>query len=241
MTKMYLHMVFRNEVSRYLESSLRWNSRFFDGCHFYDDRSDDDSARVASWFGDVTERGDDVPSFVDNEGKFRHAAMQDFFEVVQPEENDWVFVMDADEYLYPYKPLRRTVESIPGNIDLFRFHVHEIWDLSEKGVSRARIDGFWGDISQVRAFRVNDETRNFCFKSGFGCGSVPFYGKPFRTNSAEIFHFGYAELPDRQSKYARYSGARGHSNKHIESILAPPVLKKIDTNVGHYVWRGLRG
>ena len=239
--KVYMHMVMKNEASRYLHSSLSWNSAHFDGIHVYDDQSTDASVQIAKSYSTVDVRPDGNASFLESESNFRSDALAHFFEKMLPEYGDWIVSLDADEFFH-CKSIRSKLSSVPESFDRVSFPVREIWSYSPNRLSQ-RMDGYWGSIKQVRAMRVTPDLDIGDFSNKkMGCGSLPSLGLPvIHMDDAEIYHFGYANYDDRKDKYSRYSSiSHGHSNSHVNSILDKPRCAQIDTTVGCFVWRGYR-
>ncbi len=242
MTKVYMHMAVKNEASRYLESCLKWNSTHFDGVHVYDDRSTDTSVEIATQHAKVDIRGENDPSFMESESKFRSNGLKSFFDTMLPEMGSWVISLDADEFFHA-KSIRTKLDNVPRSFDRVAFPVREIWSYTNSRLSQ-RMDGYWGSIKQTRAIRITEDLDISDFpKKSMGCGSVPQPGLPsIYMDDAEIFHFGYASYDDRVAKYERYSSmSHGHSNSHINSILDKPRCAQVDTTLGSFVWRGYRG
>jgi hypothetical protein len=232
-------VVARNEAGRYWPSWLAWHVPIFkaENIHVYDDRSDDDTAEMADAAGvHVTRRGETETTFLEHEGRFRQRAWNHMERALEPRQGDWVFSIDADEFLLGrgdeldevYKACewansnRRGayMVSIP---EIFRT---ELLDDRRLFHPQVRVDGWWGKIAGTRLFawRPNGRFSDRAMASG----SEPTYV----TNAPRVvlqnlwlLHYGYARPEDVKAKYARYSATPGaHANSHIASIMEEPAL-----------------
>jgi glycosyltransferase involved in cell wall biosynthesis len=234
MTRVLGSMVMRNEEDRYLASCLSWSTQFLDKVFVYDDQSTDASPQIARDLGCIVDvRPDDVPSFLEDEGRFRLAAWKAFELQAKPRPGDWVFSFDADEFLVAEGGERaaldtavrgaknsRSVGVILPFPEVFMYADGSLWH---------RTDGFWGGIKGPRLFeyRTGGEWK----MKKMGCGSEPTYvGRgPFLSRHAiSVLHLGYAKDEDKTSKYERYSSLEnhGHNNDHVNSIVKRPTLKR---------------
>lgn len=223
-------VVTKNESDRYLSQSLKRLSAIVDGLYVYDDQSEDDTTVVAESLGaTVRVRSDDEESFSEDEARFRSNALRCMVSDLDIKRGDWILSLDADEMVYAEGPQRDALERLTqGDPVAWRFPVREVFDVGPMSTPYIRVDGFWGDISGVRLFKYDGD---LSFRArGMGCGSVPtkFNKLAADADDVGILHFGYARQEDRVTKYARYFGAAGHSVKHIDSILRPPVLVRWD-------------
>lgn len=231
-TRVIAQFVVRNEADKYLESCLKWNSQWWDDVHFYDDQSTDDTVKICSRYGKVDVRPDKVPSFVENEGKFRQAAWDRMGELLDVQPTDWIVSVDADEFLVgtvrntnPYWGVHKLAESADntGN-DLVSLLVPEVW--RHDFIPMVRTDGFWGRNFNPRMCRFDRPGK---FRDGMGSGSVPAgRGNGWKgLQVVSLLHFGYTVPGAIQRKYDLYSGNPGrHNVKHIESIVAEPELRE---------------
>lgn len=231
-------MVVRDEANRFLQSSLEWNSRFVDRILVLDDGSKDASVEIAKQYTPyVYERPASCPSFLENESMFRQYCWDVAGEVVQPEE--WYFIIDADEYLVTDNlPLH-----LEPNMHAVEFKKYEFWECAADGYYY-RVDGYWGDIRNVRLCRYHRYAHYADRK--MGCTSLP---QMYQTNisrldpdAACIVHAGYLVEKDRREKYDRYRHySEGHNKSHIESIVGTPKLAKWDRpSLVPHIWRGIR-
>lgn len=234
MTKVFAMLVTKDEESRYLQPFIEHHDSIFDGVFVYDDQSSDSTVemvREAGW--NVVVRPDDQPSFMEHEGEFRYASWLAFEKTMRPIRGDWVFAIDADEFLVgrssEIRPAinlcirnaakrRRMAVQIPRP---------EVWKVDED-IAYTRMDGFWNKIICSRLFIY--KPKGLWNMKPMGCGSEPTYvnGPLFADhNELVLLHFGYARDQDKQDKYQRYSSLKqhGHNNAHIESILKKPILE----------------
>lgn len=225
----------KNEAGRYLEACLSELIEIVDEMFVYDDRSNDESIRIARYYTDhVVERAPTAMAFLGDESKFREEAWQTFEEEMDPVVGDWVLSIDADEMVVSdsifdlRQALRSLVDSATSDGAMaVEFPIYEVFGV-DKGSFMVRKDGFWGSIKGVRLFAY---AHNGTFsKRSMGCGSVPSYVKdePWLrdTDGVSILHFGYLRSQDRLAKHERYSTREGHNPDHIRSILEPPFLEK---------------
>lgn len=240
-------VVTRNEADRYLESCLAWHVPMFDGVLVYDDLSDDDTFNVVARSGaSFTQRPDVVPTFMEHEAHFRQDSLDAMEILFEPNEGDWIAVVDADEFLVVDGASRfQAIKDLAQKADKedcksVLIPRPELWSLDPP---MERVDGFWGGIKCTRLYRWEPGGR--LNDKAMGCGNEPTYvpKAPIYTapHSLKMLHVGYVEEADRKEKYERYSGLaeHGHNNKHIESILNTPDLKPYNGSMPT-VWRGAR-
>jgi glycosyltransferase involved in cell wall biosynthesis len=234
-------VIMKNETPRYLESMLAWTSTLIDDLFIVDDQSTDHSFTIANRFAErVVRRPDSVPSFLEDEAAFRHWAWRALGANLELNEQDWVMLLDADEFYIPEMGLEQICRDAEAmDIHAIRFPMPEIWAYDDAGRLYVRKDGFWARNRNIRMVRY---LREATFRQGrMGGGSVPqeyLGGRILDTNDV-ILHFGYLEEEDRREKYQRYSSvANVHNPTHIESILAHPELQLWEGPVPTW-WRGL--
>lgn len=231
------HVVARNEERRYLRPCLEWLGRIVHKTVFFDDLSTDGTAKVAREMGcHVVSRLASEPSFAEDESAFRQLGWEALGEVAEP--NDWVLLIDADEFLVSTGP---SPNGFPGsehhmvmaNVDLaltegvngLWLDVAEIWSLQDE-CALQRVDGYWAGITACRLVRYQEGGEFASRKEGGG--SAPTYATPVWSNAIglKLLHLGYARAEDRRSKHARYSKGRGHNPKHVASIVEQPLLRQ---------------
>lgn len=228
MTNVHAFMVTRNESGRYLQACLEWNSQWWDTFFVYDDRSTDDTFEIALSYADAAgQRHEDNPSFMDHEGQFRNNAWKMFKEAIEPSEDDWVFAIDADEFLAPsakeltaHKEVRTLVQAAEdvGRSSVL-IPIPEVWDVTGMPL-KIRTDNSWKGNKGPRLFKFSPEG-GFNTRKKMACGTHPDYAASNPMNvlhMVTLLHFGYALPEDRERKYERYLGRTGHGKKHIESI-----------------------
>jgi hypothetical protein len=194
---------------------------------FYDDQSDDGTEKLAEIAGcEVFVRLDSAPSFMEDEGAFRGDAWKAFEYVMEPQDGDWVLVIDCDEVLVSYyssEPLsvRETVDqAIRDARSPLMLEIPEVFGFGESE-PLVRIDRLWGTIHAPRLFPYRPHGQYY--QGGLGSPAVPSYAMMSHTpcDTLAIMHYGYASEEDQLAKYGRYGSREGHSNAHVESIVAP--------------------
>jgi glycosyltransferase involved in cell wall biosynthesis len=230
-------MVVKNELDRYLVSCIKHAQTFLDEIFVYDDRSSDETAEVAIDLGcRVVRRPDSRPSFINHEGKFRYSAWRAFEQVMKPAVGDWIFSFDADEFMVNdgNASISKTLDVATDRAEKNNFvgiilPFPEIFKI-EDGEFYYRVDGQWANIRGPRLFRY--QTNAEWALKPMGCGSEPTYVSKAKNSTQNygltVLHLGYARDEDKQAKYNRYSSLaqHGHNDKHIESIIKIPTLKK---------------
>lgn len=244
MTKINALVVGRNEEHRWLQSSLTWNSQWFDRMLFFDDQSEDNTLQIASKIvSDVVSRSADTPSFLEDESQFRQAAWDSMQTIT--EKGDWVFVIDCDEFLigsnghdarHELQTIMETARSVKKVSA--RIRIPEVWGI-DGGLQR-RVDGYWNTISSPRFVEYKPGTFD---GNKMGCQPVPSYAvkSPLETISlVNLLHFGYADSQDREEKYRRYTQhGEGHSSEHVKSIMGKIKTVPLSLDEPEY-WRGVR-
>lgn len=239
-------LVTKNECDRYLQACLKWNVPMFDSMLVYDDGSSDDTLNVVGSVGRIhyTQRPDGVPTFLEHEGRFRQDAILAMEELFHPEDGDWIFVIDADEFLVvdgdPAGLRAAAVAAERADCKSVQIRVPELWSIDPP---MERIDGFWGSIRCTRFYKwqPGGQIRDV----PMGSGAEPSYvanSKIYtKARNIHLLHAGYAHPDDVATKYERYSSLanNGHADSHIQSIPANPVLKQWKGEMPP-VWRGVR-
>ena len=224
----------RNEAHRYLIPMLVHSLEIFDDVFFFDDQSDDETVPiVAELNASGRIRPNSTPSFLDDEGAFRAAAFEAMEEDLGLQLGDWIFVLDCDESVvseYGADPsaVRSCLEKIvvaAGSQVAVQLTIPEVFGIDDDGVPLVRMDRLWNTIFAPRLFAYRPGAQFFQGPGQFGVPCVPTYVMAnrnwFGTDLINILHYGYAEGADQVAKYNRYSMRPGHSNDHVQSILAP--------------------
>lgn len=231
MKTLYGLMVTRNEQDRWLEEMLIHSKSVVDHMFVFDDNSSDETALICAHHGATTVvRAQGEPSFMENEGLFRQCAWNHFRERCAPQEGDWVFALDADEFPVPALTGHPRVavqcaidKALQDQAVACQVDFKEIWNLRPL---QYRVDGFWDTIKHPRLFAYVDADE--WNSKRLGGGSWPEYvaqGRVVPVHDLVVLHYGYATDADKAAKYDRYSAMAGsHSNKHINSILSAPTL-----------------
>ena len=221
-------MVTRNEADRYLRRALSALHPAVDGIFVYDDQSTDDTIDVARHYGAWTAtRPDNVPRFLDHEGRFRQAAWEKFCETAVPEVGDWVLAVDADELVVADGNAKDILASATDHLGAWNIRIPETFDIRD-GVPYVRTDGYWGSIMGTRFFAYQP---NGTFADRpMASGSEPTFVPPVRRVLERfwLLHLGYAKAEDRVAKHQRYSTRTGHGDSHVASIIRPPTLRRWD-------------
>lgn len=240
-------LVTRNECDRYLQSCLAWNLPFFDGMLVYDDGSTDDTMKVVEAAGKAhyTVRPDNVPTFLEHEGRLRQDAILALDELFMPKDGDWIFVIDADEFIVvdggdPAVLRDAAAAAERSGCKSVQMRLPEMWEIDPP---LERTDGFWGSIKCTRFYKWQPGGRPRDLP--MGCGAEPSYVATskiyIKARNIQLMHVGYAHPDDVTAKYARYSSLanNGHADSHIESITAKPDLKRWKGEMPA-IWRGVR-
>lgn len=229
--KLFALTVGRNERYRYLSPMLAYMKNIIDEHFFYDDQSDDGTEKLAEAAGcKVVVRPDDVSPFSQDEGLFRGAAWAAFEKTMDPQLGDWVLVIDCDEVLISCNSVDPV--EVKHTIDCFislsegrsiMLMIPEIFGFDDDGVPLHRVDRLWPTIHAPRLFPYHQDGH---YTAGeVGVPAVPSYvmhtDQWVAAGEVTIMHYGYSCEEDQKIKYQRYAGRIGHSNDHIESILAP--------------------
>lgn len=234
-------VVTKNECERYLQACLNWHEVMLDGILVYDDKSTDETADVCATF-DVEHyvRPDDVPTFMEHEGRFRQHSLDVLVETFDVKDGDWIAVIDTDEFLLPAHNELTQAVTIATSQGCKSLSVPrpELWSLDPP---MERVDGFWGNQRCTRVFRW--ESGGKLADKHFACGNEPTYvahASKFSRHPISLVHVGYVEEQDRVDKYTRYTSLEdhGHNEGHIQSILGTPSLKSLPGAMPD-VWRGL--
>jgi hypothetical protein len=177
---------------------------------------------VAREFTDCVEQ---TPSYSwgAHEGKFRQFAWETMEWHTQPDLDDYVLVLDADELIVDTDPIQKAAREHQGRRLGFTFY--EMFSMTSY-----RVDGHWKPyvawimIPYRREGRVRDRA--------MASGREPTYATSVRRVDAPIasvLHYGYARAEDRKAKHDRYmeiDGGKYHSLEHLKSIMYPPQLKE---------------
>jgi glycosyltransferase involved in cell wall biosynthesis len=232
-------VVTRNEADRYFEACLSHLSRFSQ-IFVYDDQSTDQTREIADrWGARIHLRGESVPQFIEDEGEFRNNSWKICQEAMEPNEDDWILINDADEFLVGGNVLHILRETKTTEITL---RIPEIFSGSlDPSTNRyinpqIRVDHFWNQNAHPRLFRYREGL--FFADRKMGCGTQP---QQIKKSSAHetlsLLHLGYMDKRDRLDRFNRYKDLPGHSKQHINSIIEQPRLAKWEEEWPS-VWRG---
>lgn len=246
------HMAVKDEAERFLDSCLAWNSQWFDELHIYDGGSTDTTVEIAKKYtSHIDVHPENGVGFYEDEGKYRQAAWDAMSVSCNLQEGDWVFALDADEFLtgtakFEQQNPRSGLELMADfagktkkkSASMVRA---EVWDAS--GIPLlVRTDGYWAKDRVIRFVRWQPKGKMRDAK--LGCGSVPLYGLKSAVetvHTCSLIHFGYTIDGEAERKYSLYSGASGnaHNPKHIASLLTQPKLAEFQ-GVAPKWWLGER-
>jgi len=239
-------IVTKNETSRYFQSMLEHNQFWWDDLFVYDDRSTDETVGMAQEFtSNVVVRAEQSPSFLTHEANFRANALSALEQKMNPSPEDWIFAIDADEFLFVKDPL--TLKDVVGQAEAqgrtsVDMRIPEIWSIDKYRSLYKRTDGFWDEMSLPRLYKYNQD---WSFRNkAMGCGSGPAYtyGNTFvpEYDECHLLHVGYADEADRIAKHNRYTSLpnHGHNPKHIESIIGVPYLVEYNS-FSPKLWKGV--
>jgi hypothetical protein len=238
------HMVVRNEVDRWLSTTLPWLADLCDGhVAVYDDQSTDGTVDYVESLGlPVARRPDAIESFRSNEGIFRWAAWTAMERALSPRLGDWILAVDADELLLTNDPngnrelvIARLYDAIAdaeaNRARTATFEVAEVFGFDDRDWPLVRTDGYWGAITACRLAKWT--VQGIFEPRKEGGGSLP-SAWPRATDTAthlQLLHLGYARGEDRHAKHQRYAAGHGHNPRHVASVLQPPTLDH---------WAGMR-
>lgn len=243
-------MVVRNEAERFLDSCLAWNSQWCDEMHIYDGGSSDDTVKIARKYTSFIDvHPSDSVGFYEHEGQYRQAAWNALSATCDLRDGDWVFGLDADEFLvgsdkFERQNPRSGLEALAGFAEKASkrsasISRGEVWDIS--GIPlRVRTDGEWARDKVTRFVRWEPKGKMRDVK--LGCGSVPLYGLKgpvSNVHTCSLLHFGYAIEGEAERKYGLYSGTSGnaHNPNHVASLLTKPKLAEL-SGVAPKWWLG---
>lgn len=225
MPKLYLPMLVKNEVKRYLPEIIDFYSKVVSGFIFLDNGSDDGTYEFVKNHSKTIASAQDASSFASHETLLRKKLMDLYLPILSP--NDWVLVVDADELL-ERKFIHQVQSMMQTNINWYSFRFLHMWGSRDS----YRIDGKWRPSDYgIRMFRHNPSHAYVWPNRPFACGSVPesILRLPGARSSLYIKHLGYANSADIPKKYELYSkgpAAPYHASAHVRSIVEKPTLAK---------------
>jgi hypothetical protein len=158
-----------------------------------------------------------------HEGRCRQEAWNSMVSVSQPTEDDYIFLIDADEVVVEHQHIRGAVVQHHGKRLGFTFR--HMWTPKEY-----RVDRLWAPTTAwvLIPFRKGGTFRD----RPIACGREPTYADniPRLDRSVgTILHYGYMLDADKESKFRRYmtlDGGQYHNREHLRSILWPPSLEQ---------------
>lgn len=223
--KVIAHMVVgEGEADRYLEQTLERVTWWADITHVVlDSPASDNEIKIVGKWADSWQHSN--YTWADHEGEFRQNAWNLMEANTEPEPNDFIAVIDADETVVQHDTIQRAAREHGGKRIGFRFH--EMWS-----ATHYRIDGHWKPYNGyvMIPYRPHGQFKNRRIASGREptyAANIPTIGNPI----ADLLHYGYADDADKGWKYTRYmalDGGRFHNLAHIQSIIRPATLKLWD-------------
>ena len=125
---------------------------------------------------------------------------------------DWVVCIDGDEVLMPGHADRLKIEMqrIMENgaaIRALAFSILYLWDREDQ----IRVDGVYGSMSRVSAFRPGKERFEPTGGVNFHCGNCPQAIQGRAHAGVSLLHYGYMERDDRLRKYSWYNAKDPHN------------------------------
>lgn len=240
--KIYAITVLHNEENRYLRGFLEHHKNAWDGWHILDDQSTDASFAICEEVlvgtnAVIERRPDDIPSFMQHEGEFRGYSWDRMVECFEPTVDDWIVIIDADEFMTPDSDLRGLLEEIDRDVDGLRVYVPEIHGKNGDGILLKRTDRYWDRTRALRVARYSEVGYSLKRHKPHACG-VPDYSRNTITPPGITFlHLGYLSGTDKRAKYEKYKQNNyfGHNSTHIESILKAPYLQKTPYNIKDFL------
>lgn len=220
-------MIARNELGRYLPASIASLLSFCDEVRVWDDGSDDGTREYLEEIDRVEVKDGGQTSFYKHEGQARQRLL-DWGALARPTH---LLVIDADEIVENGQALRAAMEDPgPRRVETFQLGMQEVWAADDRGLY-VRQDGGWKEHPVPIAYKAGrgctscgrGRIANRALASGRVPLSVARNGRRVETE-ANVLHFGWTNVADRQARYDRYvehDGGRFHKGSHLESIMWP--------------------
>ena len=220
-------MIARNELGRYLPASIASLLSFCDEVRVWDDGSDDGTREYLEGIDRVEVKDGGQTSFYKHEGQARQRLL-DWGAQARPTH---LVVIDADEIVENGQALRAAMEDPgPRRVETFQLGMQEVWAADDRGLY-IRQDGGWREHPVPNAYKAGrgctscgrGRIANRALASGRVPLSVARNGRRVTTD-ANVLHFGWTNVADRQARYDRYvehDGGRFHKGSHLESIMWP--------------------
>jgi hypothetical protein len=218
-------MIARNELGRYLGASVASLLTFCDQVMVWDDGSDDGTREYLEGIDRVQVRDGGQTSFYKHEGQARQRLL-DWGAQARPTH---IVVIDADEIVENGHALRAQMEDPgPRRVETFQLGMQEVWGADQRALY-TRQDGGWRQHPVPIAYKAGrgctscgrGRIANRALASGRVPLSVARNGRRVETE-ANVLHFGWTNVADRQARYDRYvehDGGRFHKGSHLESIM----------------------
>jgi hypothetical protein len=220
------------EVERYLDESLSLLCDFCDEVRVVVDGSCDSPAMDIVRRDNVSALCDPPTAFYAHEGRARQHLL-DWTLAAHPTH---ILSIDADEFVSDGDALRQAIESSTAT-NVWMLNMMEVWRADERRL-HVRVDGAWKPHPTCCVYRADLPQMRIADRA-LACGREPEiirrYFREAKPSGVDIFHFGWANPTERQTRYDRYvehDGGNFHARQHLDSIMWPD--KRVRTHP--YVW-----
>lgn len=220
--KLVAAVITKNEVRRYLRTTIASLTTFCDDVRVLDDFSDDGTYEWLLQEPGVSVLTNSGPTFDAHEGKARNALLQ----WVREAEPTHVLAVDADELISDGRTLRRLLESRPEE-HVWTLEMAEVWAADERRLW-IRMDGLWRPRMVPVLWRAGEGAGWWSVRDQeLACGREPTAISSYRRiqqSGVSIFHFGWTNVSERQRRFDRYmaiDGGNFHASRHLQSIMWP--------------------
>ena len=228
--KLVAMMLTRNEANRYLKWTIPSLLSFCDEVRVIDDDSVDGTHNILRDYGCIVKRND-RPMFFEHEGRARNALL-DFALEGKP---DYLFAVDADEIVADGDAIRDALISRTSASGVWNLTMEEVWKADERFLYE-RVDGQWGSRKCPVLFEVPARIpSNWRIADrALACGREPMPVAKAGVRRAPVvtslFHLGWANESERETRYDRYvkhDGGAFHASAHLNSIMFGDELVKL--------------
>ncbi len=220
--KLVAAVISRDEASRYIKWTIPSLLSFCDEVRVIDDDSVDGTHKILADYGCVVKRND-RPMFFEHEGRARNALL-DWALEANPTH---LLMVDCDEIVANGQDLRDAILTNSSPSGVWNLTMEEVWKADERFLYE-RVDGQWGSrkcpvLFEVPArmpgnWRIADRA--------LACGREPMPVAKAGIRRAPVvtslFHLGWANESERETRYDRYvkhDGGAFHAGKHLNSIM----------------------
>lgn len=223
--KLVASMSVKNEVSRYLTTTLPALQAFCDEIRVQDDHSDDGTYEWLQKQEKVVVKRNEGATWRESEGKL-HQQLLDFTLEGEPTH---ILAIDADELVLDGATIRAALETNADSLS-FSLRMCEVWGTDPW---RIRTDGGWRPHEVAILYRVPADPSLpewQIWDRKLAGGRVP---KAVRDDQIEcrshplgvdILHLGWSNPDERAERYQRYvelDDGSFHDKGHLDSIMWP--------------------